>query len=278
MRGVILSNFHGFFTVFYAMHGKRDELSESKNPRFALLWSLRQWNMGKRILCIGDNHLPFLNKSAFTWITDEIIPSFKPHLVIDQGDKYDQFAQKKFPGKMIDPQSEFLEARQMAEEMWGLIRKRAPRAKCFQLRGNHDARAYKRLMEKAPELLPFFNDQPAYQFDGVETIHDPADELVIDDILFTHGHKTKLEPHLNDFQFMYNVVIGHLHTSDIIHRRVGALKGKLRWAACAGTICDPFAGPLMYRPMKRFFDWTAGVLLIEDGWPKFVGFHGKTPK
>lgn len=189
------------------------------------------------------------------------------------GDKYDLFAQSKFPGKQIDPQSEFLQAREMAEEMWRIIKKRAPQAKCFQLRGNHDLRAYKRIMEKAPECMPFFDQTTPWNFPGVETIQDTKQELIIDNTLYTHGHRGKLEDHFKDVQYMHNIVIGHLHTAHQVYERVGAMKGKIRWAACAGYIADPFHDCLNYRPLNKYFKWTQGCLLINDGWPKFVGFE-----
>lgn len=231
------------------------------------------------VVCIGDNHLPFLNKRTFTRIVDEVIPGVSAGhgkrnlIVIDMGDKFDQFSQKKFPGKMLSPRDEFKEAREMAEEMWALIRKRAPRAKCFQLRGNHDVRAYKRLMEKAPELEPFFSDRAAYEFDGVQTIHDPKEALKIDNTIYTHGHRNKLELHLKDFQYLHNVVIGHLHTAKIHFERVGSQKGAIRYAACAGWIGNAFSDALNYRNMNQYFTWTQGVLLIESGWPRFIGLE-----
>lgn len=227
----------------------------------------------KRVLCIGDNHLPYLNRRSFTLIADQVIPYFKPEIIIDMGDKYDLFAQKKFAGKMVDPKDEFLEARNMAEQMWSIIRKRAPEAKLFQLKGNHDMRAYKRLMEKAPECAPFFDGLSAWQFPNVETVNDPKDELIIDNTLYTHGHKSTVGAHLADIQYMHNVVIGHLHTAAQVYERVGAIKGKLRWAACTGYIGDPFSEALNYRPMNRYFKWTQGCLLVDHGWPKFVGFE-----
>lgn len=224
----------------------------------------------KKILCIGDTHLPFFKTSVFTRLESEVIPALRPDVIIQMGDLFDQFAQKKFPGKLINPQDEFIEARVMAEEFWRIIQKRAPKAKCMQIKGNHDMRAYKRLMEKCPELLPFFNDSKPYQFNGVETVDDVRDEIIIDNIFFTHGHKSKLKDHLVDVQYMHNVVIGHLHTAQIHYERVGALNGVTRWAACAGYLADPFHDSLVYRPLKKYFTWTHGVLLIEEGSPKFI--------
>lgn len=215
-----------------------------------------------------------MNKRTFTKIADEIIPAFKPQVIVDQGDKFDQFAQSKHTGKLMDPQTEFREAREQAEEMWHLIRKRAPsNCKHFQLKGNHDIRAYKRCLEKAPELLPFLDTKSAWEFDGVTTVQDPKEVLKIRNTVFTHGHRSKLELHLKDFQYMHNVVIGHLHTAKIHFERVGSQKGKIRFAACAGWIGDPFHEALNYRNLNKYFTWTQGVLLIEDDWPRFIGLE-----
>lgn len=226
--------------------------------------------MSKRILCIGDNHLPYVNKEVFHKIVKEVIPSFKPHIIVDQGDKFDLYSFSRFPAKVIDPKREFEEAIILAEDMWKQIRKAAPKAKCYQLKGNHDSRAYLRMMEKAPHLESLINFQSPWEFKGVETIHDVTEPLIIDDIMFMHGHKTKIGAHLVDIQYAKNIVIGHLHTAGIHIERVGMKDGLVRWEACAGYIADPYHFALSYRPLKKFFKWTHGVLLIENNVPRFL--------
>lgn len=226
----------------------------------------------KRVLCIPDTHLPYLNKAAFTIVIDRIIPKFKPHIIIQMGDLYDLTSWSRFPKSQLNPKDELLEARACAEEMWRIMRKRAPRAKCFQLVGNHDAstRVRKLMLSKAPELEPFISINHLYQFPHVETINDPKEELIIDNWLYTHGHRNKVELHLQDIQFMHNIMMGHLHIGQDHFVRVGALKGKIRAASCCGLMANPFHPSLVYRPLVKYFKWTTGVSQVEDGWPKFI--------
>lgn len=222
-----------------------------------------------RILCLGDTHCPYINKRALTKVIDEIIPGLKPQIIIQMGDLYDLYSWSRFPKKQLNPRDEILEARACAEEMWSAIRKKAPKAKLFQLLGNHDrTRVDKVVQSKAPELEPFLNATQFWQFDHVQLINDAKETLEIGNLLFTHGHRTKLKDHLKDISYSKNIIIGHLHTAEIYFERTGS---EIRWAACAGSLCDPMHENLVYRPLRRYFSWTPGVLEITDNWPRFIG-------
>lgn len=229
--------------------------------------------MKKRILVIGDVHAPFIDKRVFSRIIDDVVPGFKPHIILQIGDAFDLASWSRFPKAQRDPESEILEAVACMSEFWEVLKKRAPRAKRVQLLGNHDKqRVEKLVLSKAPELKPFVKLDQFYEFPGVETHQDAREPFIVDDIAFTHGHRTKLALHLQDFQYKYNVCIGHLHTAQTHYERVGGpMSNVIRWAHCAGYVADPFSEQLNYRPLNKYFKWTQGVTLIEQGWPTFRG-------
>lgn len=224
---------------------------------------------------IGDDHFPFCHKPSGSLILD-FIEAKKPDIVVKLGDTYDMSSFSRFaPRLTLSGREELIMGRQGAEEHWWSIKKLVPHAKCFQLKGNHDIRPILRLWEHNKDIGALVDGvfDKYWHFDGVETIDDPADELIIDDILFTHGHRTKIGDHLKSIQYMHNVVTGHLHRGGTVFERVGALKGMTRWELNAGYWGDPFHKALLYRPMKKYFTWTQGIGWIENRWPQFVPFY-----
>jgi predicted phosphodiesterase len=220
------------------------------------------------ILCIGDAHSPFIHipsaRRAITYASDADI-------IIQMGDLFDLFGQSRFPKRLfMTPAEEISEGRILAEEMWKKIRKEAPKAKLFQIKGNHDERASKRMLEKAPELEPFCRFDDFWTFDGVETIQDSRDHLEINGTVFTHGHRSKIGDLIQECDFM-NVVAGHSHTGGVYYRRLKS--GKIAWELNCGYIANPFDEALVYRPMKGFFRWTHGVGWIDAQGPRFIPFE-----
>lgn len=221
-----------------------------------------------RILCIGDIHAPFIDKRVFSRILDRI-SIFKPQLIIQMGDAYDGFSWSRFPHRIINPQDEILEAYGVLTEFWKQLRKKRPKAKLIQLVGNHDTpRIDKLVKSKAPELLPFISTKQFWDFPGVEVIHDCREPFIEGNIVFTHGHRTKLAPHLQDFGFNYNVVIGHLHRAETHYERIS--DRLTLWAHCCGYIASPYSEGLSYRPLTKYFKWTQGITEIEHGQPRFI--------
>jgi len=225
------------------------------------------------IMSIGDNHLPFFNQPAFDFIL-RLIKQIKPKIIIDLGDKYDFCSFGKFPKRMrLSPYEEVELGLNMAWKNWHKIRKAAgPKCKCFQIMGNHDERPSKRLIEKLPELDAVYELKDLWSFPGVETIKDPRDDLIINDIQFTHGHRSKIGDHLKNNNFK-NVNVGHLHRGGVYFHRLDT--GEIKWELNSGFIGDPFSPELIYRPMKKYFTWTAGVGLIDESGPRFIPFNGK---
>lgn len=224
---------------------------------------------GKKIFVIGDIHFPFVNFDALSAIY-ALIEKEKPDFVIQEGDLDDQYSNSKFPKSLniYTPQAEDELARSMAEEMWKKIRHIVPNAKCFQLMGNHNARALKRVIEKFPEgehMVQYFM-RHRMTFEGVETIHDPTQELIINDIVFLHGHYSQLGAH-RDYNTR-NVVTGHSHRGGVNYR---SYNGVIFWELNVGFIGDPESKALSYRHQK-YHNWTLGCGIIDYLGPRFIAF------
>jgi predicted phosphodiesterase len=227
------------------------------------------FNNAKKIFIIGDVHFPFVNIDALN-ACYELIKKEKPDVVIQQGDLDDQYSNSKFPKSqnVYSPKAEDDLARSMAEEMWAKIRSIVPKAKCYQLMGNHNARALLRVVEKWPEgehMIEYYM-RHRMTFEGVETIHDPTQELYINGILFIHGHYSQLGAH-RDYNTI-NVVTGHSHRGGVNYR---SYNGKVYWELNVGFIGDPESKALSYRKQK-YHNWTWGCGIIDSLGPRFVAF------
>jgi hypothetical protein len=224
----------------------------------------------KKIAVAGDTHFCFASPDALTafYLQLEI---HKPDCVVQIGDLYDAYAASKFPRSLnvMTPQAEDELSRKHAEEFWATVRRICgPDVQCFQILGNHDVRAHKRLMETWPEGEHLIRDVLAerFKFEGVHTISDPTQELVINDIVFIHGHYSKLGAH-RDY-FGRNVVTGHSHRGGVDYRAYG---DQVLFEANAGYLGDPYSKALSYRH-TRIHNWTHGCLIIDEHGPKFIAF------
>lgn len=166
------------------------------------------------------------------------------------------------------PQEEVKQARKYASDMWATIRKLQPRAKLYQLLGNHDVRLLKRAEEKFPEAQDLVKGSllDLYRFPHVKTITDPRDELVIGGIVFIHGYLGKPLAHVKWNH--KSVVHGHNHRASIIFTPI---KGKLLWELDAGFLADIRHEPLGYHP-QRTTNWVLGHAEIINGVPRFIPY------
>jgi predicted MPP superfamily phosphohydrolase len=225
------------------------------------------------IIALGDMHCPFLHWPCFIFALD-FIKANKQRIkaIIQLGDLYDLFSYSKFPKRLImTPRQECFEARSQAEEVWELINKAAPRAKKYQLLGNHDERLAKRVVENMPELDHLVKYNEIYEFKGVKTIQSAKEDLIIDNWHFTHGH-TKEGNHIQAVDFN-NVCLGHTHRGGTWSKRLHRRKDpKILTELNAGFMGDPFHDALIYRPMMRYFTWTWGFAVIDNFGGRFIPF------
>ena len=222
--------------------------------------------MAKTILAIGDTHMPWLSSKAFGRLA-KILESEgnKFDAIVQVGDLYDMFSQGRWAHSydLITPKAEIELGRKQAEEFWRVLQKRCPNAKCFQLIGNHDERPMKRLIEKAPEIASLVDFSHLWKFDGVQTMRTERDELVLDDIIFMHGFRSKLGDHARYNQ--KSTVCGHSHKGGVVYFPV---KDRIIFELNAGYMGDADEVPLQYTKQK-LTQWTHGFAIIDQYGPRF---------
>lgn len=222
-----------------------------------------------KVLAIGDLHFPWENRRTLARVYTAIQRE-QPDVVVQMGDLYDMFSSTRFARthSLYTPKKESELGREAAETFWAKCKLAAPDASFIQIKGNHDDRPYKRLLEKSAELEPFFGVKDYFTFDGVQTIHDSSYELYIDDVLYTHGHYSKLGAHM--MYYLKRVVCAHSHTGGVVFANI---HGKVLWECNAGYAADKSAVPMRYSP-TRTVRWTQGYALIDRAGPRFCPLPG----
>lgn len=220
------------------------------------------WDRRMRIACIGDTHFPWASERACHKMY-ELLEEFKPTHIVQLGDLYDFFSQSKFPRPLIiTPRDEAKMGREMAVHFWRRLIKTHKKAECWQIRGNHFDRSYKRQIEFCPDNEPFLEVDSMLKFDGVQTVFDTLQELILGNICFQHGHK-KFGAHVTTN--LMNTVHGHTHRGAVHYVNI---RDKVIWELDAGYLADPASTPLKYRQQK-WNAWTLGVGIINHLGPMF---------
>lgn len=219
-----------------------------------------------KVLAIPDTHFPWCSKKSLAKII-VAIKKEKPDAIVQLGDLYDQYTFSKYSRSMdlITPKKEIELARKQATQMWVDIKKAAPKAKCYQLFGNHDDRMIKRVLEKLPELGDLFDIRKHfYLFDGVETLKSSRDVLKLDGVYYTHGYLTNLGAHIGHIGG--SVVHGHSHRPGIAYARTP--KSFVFEMDC-GHLALEDSLPLSYTPIKMK-KWLHAYGIVENGMPRLV--------
>ena len=204
-------------------------------------------NQFSKILCWPDSHYPFVNKEAEAKMIEYAI-EHQPDYIIQVGDLLDCYAASKFPRSqnIFTPKEEEALGIGMARDAWKKLREGCPKAKCYQLMGNHDVRILKRTLESLPIAEHWIEAyfKQLFSFEGVETIFDTRQELEIDGILFTHGF---LGSGSHKDYYLKNVIHGHDHKLYVMHRRI---HGQSIFEMSCGFIGDVESKPLSYTSSK----------------------------
>lgn len=220
-----------------------------------------------KVLVIPDQHFPFVNKKALEKIY-EIAKAEQPTHIVNVGDTYDMYSFSRFARSLdvMTPKQEIKKGRAMAEKMWSTLQAMAPKAKCFQVLGNHEDRIYKKIMNVAAEYESIIEEpiRKLLSFPNVYTLKSSKSELVINDIVFIHGWSTS--PKFHVAYFHQNVVHGHTHRGSV---SFVAIKGKALWELDCGFIADNNALPLEYRETKTS-QWHTGCGLVDKYGPRFI--------
>lgn len=243
------------------------EFIESKPKREIICPSVSFTPSNFRCLVLGDIHFPWASMDALAMVY-AIAEMIKPTHIVQIGDIADFFAYSKFPRTMntYSPQAETELYYEMASTMWHKLKAIAKDAECYQLKGNHGDRAFKRMIEKAPELEHMVDFDKWFTFPGVNLVSDSRQELMINDIAFIHGYKTQLGAHRD--HMLKNVVCGHSHLGGVSYRN---MDGKILWELNAGYLGCADSKALSYTA-QRSVKWTLGVGLVDDWGPRFIPF------
>lgn len=219
------------------------------------------------ILAIGDTHFPFAHQATLEKVY-RFAETSQPMHIVQLGDLMDQWSHSRFPQSRnyYRPDEEMELARAQSEEFWRRLQKAAPKAKCYQIMGNHDVRALKLILNAAPTLEGVIakHIDTLYQFEGVQTVSDYREELILQGIMFHHGYMSK-HGQQRDF-VMSNLVSGHTHRGAVVYR---ALKDRTIWHLDAGYVGDPESKALSYTTQKTT-GWTPGWGWIDQYGPRFI--------
>ena len=214
-----------------------------------------------KVFCISDIHLPFHNKKSLEKIYS-LLSQEKPTHVIQVGDLLDQYVFSKYPRSMgYTPDNDVFLGAEQAKTMWEKIRDLLPKAKCFQLLGNHDVRMAKRIQEKIPELSDMFSHQNIYKFPGVTVLKSDRDFLKIDGVFYVHGWLSKSIDHARYFNAP--CVHGHRHRPCIEFDRPDL------WSMDVGFMADEKQIPLQYTQSK-YSRWTMACGVVDNKQPRLI--------
>ena len=218
-----------------------------------------------RVFCFPDLHFPFANNKKLNraFAALQSMRLGKGDVVIQLGDLYDQYSETKYfrSLNLYTPKEESEIAYAQGRLFWQNVMKCVARStRLIQLRGNHDVRRYKRMMEKCPELESMTNFKGPYIFPRVETVFDPREETVIDGVVYTHGWLGGCRGKLSHARYLnMPVVHGHDHQAyvDIMNFK----RGKLFEMSC-GLLADYDSLPLSYRSTKTT-QWVHAFATVE---------------
>lgn len=219
-------------------------------------------------LFIGDVHHPFCK-----WSVIEAACKFaeihKPKFIVQGGDLYDMFSHSKFPRShnAFTPREENNLGREHAEKMWKMLKSAAPKAKCYQLWGNHDVRPLKRVLEVYPSAEDWISKMMTdlMTFDGVETLDSYRDELMLPgNVRVIHGYRSQLGQE-RDFA-LCNTVVFHTHVGGTVFKQI---RGRVLFEMNGGYAGDEKSKGLSYTPTKTV-NWTTGFGWLDIYGPRFI--------
>lgn len=214
-----------------------------------------------KVFIIPDTHFPFHSKRAYAKMID-LIKLEKPTHVVQIGDLLDQYVFSKYNRDLrITPSDDVKRGIKYAQEMWKTIQEIVPKAKCYQILGNHDMRMAKRISERIPELQDFIDLTAMYKFKGVESMQSDKQHLEIDGVIYVHGWLSRTIDHAKYFN--KPTVHGHRHRPEIVY------DNDRLWSLDVGYLADKNSIPLNYRP-TQYSRWTTACGIVENKQPRIV--------
>lgn len=226
----------------------------------------KQTKLKTKVFFVSDTHFPFVDKKALKKVI-ELIKKEQPTHIVQAGDLLDLYSFSRYEkdANFTNPESELQQGLAMATKFWQDVRKAAPKAQCFQLLGNHEDRLNKLVSRQSPEISVLVKKiTDLYNFKGVKVIKSSKEHLIIDRVVYTHGHYTKLGDHAKFYR--KSCVHGHSHRVGIFYEQT--IDG-LIWEMDCGYLADEKTLPLQYTQSK-FSKWTKAVGIIEAGQPRLI--------
>ena len=218
------------------------------------------------VLIFGDLHFPFHSSSKLEKAI-ALIKRVNPTNILQLGDLYDFYSASSFPRSqnIMTPKQEIEEGRAHAEKFWARVGKQAPKAKRFQLLGNHDVRPKKRVIETIPimESVVMSSLDSLFKFQGVETILSDKDDLEIDGVVYEHGHKGHGTHCLSNHK---STVCGHTHRPGLVIHKI---RKRILWELNAGYLADPDSAVMGYGA-KWWKNWTHSIAVVSDLGPQVI--------
>lgn len=233
-------------------------------------YEARDFNSEKvksKILIAGDVHFCWEHKPTVEKF-HEFNREIKPDYIIQVGDLYDMYAHSKFPRSqnLYTPKEEEKLSREGAEKFFKQLRLDNPKAKIYNMFGNHDIRPVKRSVESMPTMEHFVERylEELMTFEGVNLVKDHREILTIEGVGFHHGYLGKLGDHRD--ASLQNMVVGHTHRGGVAYRRI---RNETLWELNAGFMGDPEAKVMSYTPSK-IQNYTLGFGYIDKYGPRFI--------
>lgn len=220
----------------------------------------------KRVLIAGDIHEPWsLPRAKDGFI--KLCKDFKPDVVVQIGDGKDFYLFSRFlhdpEANIGKPEDELANARDLCLEFWKRVQKAAPKAKCVQLLGNHDARAMKRIKELAPPYTSIVRKwlTEYLRVPGVQNVE--SGEIVIDGVKYEHGDNSSGPPGARAMKNLCDTVYGHTHKAGVVHiPKVGAPRGITEMNV--GWMGDRSADVFSYYPSRIPETTSVGCGAIDE--------------
>lgn len=229
-----------------------------------------QRKFNERILCIGDTHYPYCDR----WRENQVlraVSDLRPTVVVQVGDVFDFQNWSRYDADRphLTPEEELERGYRDAHRLWQEVHRRAPRARKYQLKGNHCVRVLKYARRNAPRLeavLEIGGVHELWEFPEFGVVTAPDDRTVteIDTIAFHHGHRMKLGDHA--LQNLQNTVTGHTHRGGVFFRR---FRGEVSlFELNCGYIADEKSPAMSYTPIERSQSVPGFGWIDRDG-PRF---------
>lgn len=217
----------------------------------------------RRILVISDMQMPFHHKDAFAFLA-YVKRKYKPTRVVNIGDITDSYCLNAWG---IDPDS--ISASDEIRQMQSGVKRLAKMfPKMDVLTSNHDLRIY-RAARRAGIPSHFIKDY--YDWMGCPNTWKFHDELMIDDIMFSHGDEGGAggmnASMKRIMHYGRSSVAGHLHTqANIVYL---ANREKLLFGMQVGSLIDREAMAFAYAK-KSLKKPILSVGMILDGVPMLI--------